>query len=258
MAVYEWPIVRQPWEEHWSLFQQTRRGGEPVENRGPLAKSYRLAGTFFVYDDTGGEHGGCKAIIDHIVKKEQYLVGEGDQFENVDVVRIFRDHILLRSQGQEEELWLSFTGETRPDTPAAQASSNAVVTMDNAPALESNRFGKRVGDTRWVLKRDELMRYYQELMDDPERLAALFISMKPDYQENAIAGYNIDMVGEKDFFKNMGLANGDVVRRVNSMKMTSQARAEYFIGEFMKNRVNAFVLDIEREGQPKKLIYMVR
>ena len=258
-AVYEWPIVRQPWEEHWLLFQQTRgSGGEPAENRGPLAKTYRLAGTFFVYDDSGSEQGNCKAVIDHIAKKEQYLVGEGEQFENVDVVRIFRDHILLRSGGQDEELWLSFSGEARSDTAAAPASSNTVVTMDNAPALESNRFGKRVGDTRWVLKRDELMRYYQELMDDPERLASLFISMKPDYQESSIAGYAIDMVGEKDFFKNMGLANGDVVRRVNSMKMTSQARAEYFIGEFMKNRVNAFVLDIEREGEPKKLIYMVR
>ena len=258
-AVYEWPIVRQPWEEHWTVFQQTRGSGNaPVGHQGPLAKSYRLAGTFFLYDDSGNEQGSCKAVIDHIARKEQYLVGEGEQFDGVDVVRIFRDHVLLRSQGQEEELWLSFTGESKSASETTRVSTNAIVTMDNAPALESNRFGKRVGDTRWVLKREELMRYYQELMDDPERLASLFISMKPSYQENAIAGYTVDMVGEKDFFKGMGLSNGDVVRRVNSMKMTSQARAEYFIGEFMKNRVNAFVLDIERDGEPKKLIYMVR
>jgi len=42
------------------------------------------------------------------------------------------------------------------------------------------------------------------------------------------------------------------------MSMTSQSRAEYFINEFVKNRVNGFVLDIERGGKKEKLIYMVR
>jgi hypothetical protein len=42
------------------------------------------------------------------------------------------------------------------------------------------------------------------------------------------------------------------------MRMTSRRRAEYFIGEFVKGRVNAFVLDIERGGRPAKLVYQVR
>jgi len=49
-----------------------------------------------------------------------------------------------------------------------------------------------------------------------------------------------------------------VVRRVNSMRMTNRRRAEYFIGEFVADRANVFVLDIERGNEKKKLIYQVR
>ena len=103
------------------------------------------------------------------------------------------------------------------------------------------------------------MNYYSELMDDPERIAALYVSMKPEYAEGgSIAGYVLDMQGEKEFFEAAGLQNGDIVRKVNSLQMSSQKRAEYFIGEFAKNRLNAVVLDVERGGQNRKLIYLIR
>jgi len=56
----------------------------------------------------------------------------------------------------------------------------------------------------------------------------------------------------------VGLQHGDVVRKVNSMRMTSQRRAEYFIGEFVQGRLGAVVLDIERNGQPTKLVYLIK
>jgi hypothetical protein len=42
------------------------------------------------------------------------------------------------------------------------------------------------------------------------------------------------------------------------MRMVSQRRAEYFLSEFLKNRVSALVLDVEREGKPEKMIYLIR
>jgi len=42
------------------------------------------------------------------------------------------------------------------------------------------------------------------------------------------------------------------------MRMTSQRRAEYFIGEFVQGRLGAVVLDIERNGQPTKLVYLIK
>jgi type II secretory pathway component PulC len=82
--------------------------------------------------------------------------------------------------------------------------------------------------------------------------------MKPDYQGSAIAGYRLDIEGEERFFKDVGMKPGDVVRKVNSMAMVSQSRAEFFIREFVKGNLGAVVLDIERQGQPEKLVYLIR
>jgi len=83
--------------------------------------------------------------------------------------------------------------------------------------------------------------------------------MQPDYApEGQVAGYRLEKEGEAEFFAAVGLQEGDTIRRVNSMNMTSQARAEYFISEFMKERLGAVVLDVERNGQQEKLIYLFR
>ena len=54
--------------------------------------------------------------------------------------------------------------------------------------LETSRFGKRIGEARWVMQKEALVGYYQELLDDPERIAAIYMSMKPDYIDGEVAG----------------------------------------------------------------------
>jgi type II secretory pathway component PulC len=242
--------------EAWAVFRL--QGGAP-SSLGPLGKRFRLAGTFFAFGE-GGENDGayCKAILDDVAKGEQYLVKEGDVLEDVQVVRIYADRILLRDQGQEEELWLSFAHALSAKPAEPSQAEKQPVTATETPVLEQNRFGKRVGEFRWVLSRDALMAYYRQLLDDPERLAQIYVSMKPDYKEGAIAGYRVDIEGEGELLHAAGLQNGDIIRKVNSMIMTSQRRAEFFIGEFTKNRLSAVVLDVERDNQPKKLIYLIR
>lgn len=255
---FQWPHPAPIEENCWSVFQSLRSDVPPSTSSGPLAARFRLAGTFFAFGDSAeSSNSYCKAILDDLDKKEQCLVSEGDDMGGVSVTRILRDRIVLRGPAGEEELWLSFAG-SRAASNALSTTGAAVPSPDESPGLEVNRFGKRVGEGRWVLSREALMNYYREVMEDPERLASLYVSMKPDYKEGIIAGYLVNPEGELDFFKATGLQNGDIVRKVNSMNMISQRRAEYFIGEFAKNRVSALVIDIEREGQAKKLIYMIR
>lgn len=118
------------------------------------------------------------------------------------------------------------------------------------PALATNRFGKKIGEFRWVYKREALMEYFNEVFEEPERMAALYRSMKPIYNEKQrVDGYAVDVQGEDEFFATSGLKNGDVFKSVNSLRMTSQSRAEYMIKEFVQNRLDTIVLDIEREGK---------
>ncbi|MGI6086514.1 MAG: hypothetical protein ACOYCD_01015 [Kiritimatiellia bacterium] len=224
---------------------------------GELNKRYRLAGTFFA---CGERQQSRKAIIDDLQAKSsgnQKLVGEGDTLDDAGailVATIQTEFVILRTGTREEKIWLSFTSV--PSHPAAESDRIKPTDADAVGMLA--RFGSRVEDRRWLLKRDALLQYYQELMADTERLGKVFESLKPVYKESRIAGYVLDVVGEKDMFHAFGLRQNDVIRKVNSMPMTSQRRAEYFISEFVKDRVNGFVLDIERDGKPQKFVYLIR
>jgi type II secretory pathway component PulC len=225
------------------------------------SERFRLAGTFFLMsnENDASEDGRKKrlAIVDDLVANTQHIVSEGQSFEEHDIVRIYQDRIILRHDGVDMELSLSFKdGADAGDEATATASAT---NQSEEVVLETTRFGKRVGESRWVFQKQALVDYYQELLDNPERIAAIYMSMKPDYDtEGEVAGYRVEKEGESDFFDAVGLLEGDKIRKVNSMNMVSQARGEYFISEFMKDRLGAVVIDVERNGQEQKLIYLFR
>ena len=239
----------------WKLF----RSGEPLappSTDGALSTRYRLAGVFLMLSDTGrsGAEHRC-AILDDVQSKEQHLVSEEEWMEQVRVVRVESDHVVLSDGSHEETVFLAagtLPGQGKAETGAPVAEETKI--------LETNRFGNRIGESRWEFNRQAILDYYQEMMDNPERLARLFMAMEADRDEaGKVAGYRVNMdVGEKDFYTQVGLQQGDVVRKVNSMRMTSQRRAEYFIGEFVQNRLGAVVIDVERNGEEKKLIYLIK
>lgn len=251
----EWAHVPSLASHDWSVFQSC--DGSISAERGSLARRFRLAGTFSAY---GGEmNGSRKAILDEIAQGIQHIVGENEEFEDIRVLRIFRDRVVLRDSTGEEQLWLSFSrlgGKPLSDS----AVSGAEIGQMPRVFQDTDRFGgKRIGESRWLFKREPLLDYYQQLMDHPDRLVAVFDSMKPVYDPaGKITGYRLQVEDEPDFFKSVGLNEGDVVCAVNSMQMTNRRRAEYFIRQFVQDRANVFVLDVERDGQMNKLIYQVR
>jgi type II secretory pathway component PulC len=224
------------------------------QNDGGLGKRFRLAGTFFAYG--AGESDSRKAILDDIRAGAQRIVSEGDELGDVAVLRIFRDRVRLRGPGGEEDLWQSFSG----GVPGSSGASGVPASAGGAAGVAAaNRFGMQVGSNEWVFQRRALMDYYRELMDDPERLVQVFDSMKPQYNASRkITGYTLDVEGEAGFFRDMGLLQGDTVRRVNGLEMSNRRRAEFFIKEFVADRANAFRLEIERGGQPLHLVYQTR
>ena len=249
---FRWPM---PDAGLWKVF----RSGEPAAapaTAGALSTRYRLAGVFLVLSETGrsGAEHRC-AILDDLQTKQQHLASEEEWIDQVRVVRVESDHVVL-SDGAHEETIVLAAGTL----PGGEKAGISAPPAESLPILETNRFGNRVGETRWEVSRQAVLDYYQEMMDNPERLAGLFMAMEPDRDaEGKVAGYKLNMdLGEKEFYTQVGLQQGDVVRKVNSMRMTSQRRAEYFIGEFVQNRLGAVVIDIERNGEAKKLVYLVK
>jgi len=238
----------------WDIFHA--RGVAAPVSTGSLAKRFRLAGTYSVFG--GGTTSDRKAVLDDLERQASHVVGEGDAIRDVTVVRIFRDRVILRSGANEEQLWLSFSkgGTGTGDASGAGDTGDA----GGAGVGVTDRFGgKRIGEYRWVFKRQALLDYYSELMDEPDRLVQVFDSLAPVYDdERKITGYQLRLEGEKEFFDSVGLQEGDIVRSVNSIKMSNRMKAEYLIKEFVADRANAFIFDVERDGKLEKLMYEVR
>jgi len=239
MAVEAWSAMR--------ASSETRPGG-PV-GATAVAERYRLAGTFFI---DGTESPQRRAIIDDASKKEQSIVSEGQTLEDIVIVTIKYDRIVIRSSAGDRELWVDF---------ASRGSAGSLETNRTVDASGgTNKFGcVKIEENRWQFSRKPLLDYYQELLDEPDRMIAVFDSMKPVRNEqNKITGYVLGVEGEQGFFDAVGLRQGDVVRSVNSLPMTNRRRAESFINQFLKQQLNAVVLDVDRGGKTIKQVYQVR
>jgi len=234
----------------WSVFQN-EQAPTPAA-RGALSRRFRLAGTFFAYGSVAGDT--RRAVLHDLQASVQMIVGEGESIGDVEIVRIASDRIILRRGLEEAELWLGFS---RSDSASSVADQGLTETGKGG---KENAFGgRKTGEHSWVFRREALQAYYQEVLDDPERLVRIFDSMKAVRSgDRRIMGYRLDILGEGDFYRAAGMRQGDIVRKVNGMNMTSRRRAEFFIGEFARNRANAFVLEVERNGQPLKLTYQIR
>lgn len=236
--------------QEWSSFFSTV-SGRIRSDPGLLSRRFRLVGTVVAYSSRLTDE--RKAVLDEKQKGGQRVVSEGETFDGVSVVRILRDRVVLRSGIQEETLMVKFDADSGGGA-GASASTGGVAQAaagSGEGGASENRFGGRqVGENKWLFDRGPMLGYYSELMDNPERLVKVFDSFKPVYgPDRRVAGYRIAVEGEPDFFQAVGLREGDVVRSVNTMRMTSRRRAEFFIREFVDNRANSFSMDIERGGQ---------
>jgi type II secretory pathway component PulC len=216
-------------ERHWVALRGGP-GGAPVATGEAASGRFRLAGVFVAL---GGEADGSapyrKAIIDDLQDGQQYLAGEDEPAGPARVLRVEADRVTLRIEGRTEELRLRY------DHPMTAAGELALTGMEEGgegegtePPLEVNAYGRRVQENRWVLSRDALTAYYREMLDYPERVALLYETFEPDRApDGGIQGYRINVRGEEDFLHAVGLQANDVVREVNSLRMTSQTRAEF-------------------------------
>ncbi len=242
--------------EAWRVFASGVGEAAP----GELARRFRLAGTLFGFGVGSAE--APQAILDDKQLVVQRLLRRGEEvLPGIRLVEVRTDAVVLEGPGVREELRI----ERREGPRGAEFSAAASAATDDNPAAEGTGAfgGRQVFPGRWEFDRQALLRYYTALRDEPERLLAVFDSMEPLYQDNdpqtrAILGYRLNVRGEAPFFEAMGLQPGDVVRAVNSVQMSNRRRAEDFIRAFVEDQEDAFVFELERNGNPLKQVYLIR
>jgi type II secretory pathway component PulC len=248
--------IEHPDPASWQVFQAGLHA-TPDPSGHALSTRYRLAGTFLVPGGEAGQSPIRKAIVDEPAENRQKLVNEGDDLEpSVRVVRIEPERVVLDAAGETVILGLNLRLGAGSGAPGPATSTGGEGTASGS--LDSTPYGDRIADQRWVLHRDALLQYYEDLKDDPERIALLYETFKPVVEEGRVAGYRLGIEGEEEFLKAMDLQENDIVRTVNSMDMVSQSRAEFFLREFVQGRMSAVVLEVERDNVRTKKIYEIR
>ncbi len=226
---------------------------------------YRLSGTYqtFTADDSGigSEQVTSLALVDDLKTGQQSIVQEGGMLGPFTIQEISADRIRISHDNRQWTLLLS--GQVAMGGGGRSTSSGPLTKeerFDQLPSLEETAYGKRIAHNQWVISRAAIKGYAEEIIGSPLRATRLYRSFNQvaDEEGQTEAGFRLQMKGEQDFFQNMGLQDEDVIRKVNSMKMKNQGRAEYLIGEFMQDKMGLVVLEIERGGQPQKLIYLIR
>ncbi len=222
----------------------------------PFLAAFRFAGTFFLYGPDQENASLRRGVLSYLPEKRQEIVSEGSVIAGVTVKHLFEDRIVLEKDG--EEGTLSLGGGTGGGAPSLLATPPGPEV--GATTAVKTRFGEQTGDGVWTLDKSAIMAYYEELLEEPERLLQVFDSMRPLYNPDgaSIEGYVLQGVGENDFFEAVGFREGDVVRKVNSLPMTNRGRAEFFIRQVVQDRLSAVVIDIEREGGTKRMVYQLR
>lgn len=240
-------------QEHAAVFRPAVLAG--VTDAADIWSQYRFAGTFFLYDDVAApEASRRRAVISYHPEQRQYIVSEGDLIGGADVIRIGISEVVLRRGDQEGVLQLR--GE---HASPAGTDGRAVAGKTPDDVAVETRFGRQTGVGTWSMDREALLAYYEELLDEPERLLQVFDSMQPIYTaDGSIEGYQLQPVGEEAFFAAVGFEEGDTVRAVNTLAMTNRRRAEFFIRQVVENDLDAIVIDLERDGSPKRLVYELR
>ncbi len=236
---------------------------EPSEDE--LAKEvaqFQLTGTFQRYEfneDSSVPQAQGLALIDLVEENRQMMLKEGMTIGAFSVKRIGTNEVTLQRGEREWVLRLPGAVASVPSPEAQPLAEEQPRRFEDMPALESSPFGKKISDNQWVIQREAIEEYAGQIMQNPVRAVQLYGSFSQTAQNpDDVHGYQIGMKGEQELFQSMGLQDGDVIRKVNSMKMKNQRRAEYLIGEFMKNRMSAVVLDIERNGENVKQVYIIR
>ena len=251
--VIERPIPADVDDANWAPIQNVGRDLSALQGR--LSKRFRLAGTFFMYTDQGSYF--RKAILDDLGQNLQRTVIEGDRLDEFSIVRILRDRVVVRDEAERElEIWQS-AGVALADSgkPIDTIVKESGIDQDALKALG----GKYIGEHRWSFERSALLRYYQALRENPDRLVRVFDSMKPVLDsENRINGYKVGIEGEREMFSAFGLRDGDTLRSVNDVRMTNRRRAEFFVKQFVLGRNTAFVIDVERNGLLEKRFYQIK
>jgi type II secretion system protein C len=207
------------------------------------------------------------ALIQDGKSNETYIVSTGDVLPNeAEVVKIKRDRIFLRHQGQLQyvQLQQSISGDPSPVSiqspgPGAATAPSSSQALERAATSqpESETGGgsggvERVGENQYVIDGESL----EERFDDPGELAQE-VRAVPNYDDSGREQRGVKMMGmpPSGIYSEMGFESGDVLRSINGRTVESPEQAREVI-ETLQSKGSVSV-QVERDGRSVEREYQI-
>lgn len=167
----------------------------------PPPLNVRLLGTVELSD------GEAQAVLEDKTTKRQKLYRRGDRIGSARLVEIERRHVVLVNGGHRETLTLSDAIVTVPSPPRGASAS--------APGAGSQMI-ENVGESTWIIDR---ARVEQAVGNASQYLSN--VRVLPYFERGKQAGYLVSRIPPGSLLSRVGLANGDVIRKINGVEISS-------------------------------------
>lgn len=161
--------------------------------------------------------------------------------EGVDVVAIVRHKVFLRSNGRIE---CFVHGEQ-----AEQKEEDKEESPSAAPA--ENDGVRKISETEYILSQDEVDKALSNL-----NALATQARIVPSFKNGQSNGFRIYSIKPGSLFQKIGIKNGDVIQRINSMDINSPEKALEIYSK-LKTEKN-LQIDLLRRGSKTTLDYTVQ
>lgn len=251
-AAYVTPIVKRNLFRIASLEAPAEKKPSAEETTGPLqtsslAQRFELVGTVVATNRAESV-----AVVQERAGAQDskiYLVGEklGDE---ADIVAVEATRIVLELNGRKEQIAIELEGDQPGATAPFRAVGASAVSPPPPPGADAegirrNPDGSYTLDSRMV---EGQLANLSELLTQARAV--------PNFEDGKTNGFRLFSIKRGSIFDQIGLRNGDVIRKVNSNELNDPAVALNVFQELRSSR--DFQVTVLRNNHEETLSYQVR
>ncbi len=237
--------------KHYSVILEKNPFGppltfQPLSGPGETPEQFHsLTGLLLVGTVTGPEHLSYAVFEDRSQSSSgnQEVFKYGDRVFNYGTLKKIRSSsVEIEQGGKTYTVSIPFDRpSTEPQKPRAKKNAK------NQKAA----FAKKVGDRKYILN----SRIVQESIDNPEHILT-DARLLPNFKDGKQEGFTISEVVPDGLYHNLGLKNGDVLLKINDLKISNPEVAIQAMSALRgMNRIN---LDVVRNGENMSMSYQIR
>ena len=175
------------------------------------------------------------AIIEDKSARKQDIYSIGDPIKDAELVKILKDTVILRRDGQEETLIMTYEKQKTGPKISPQRQSRPV---------------QRVGRNKFVLDRTQVNRTVGDLSQFMTQL-----NVKPYNKSGKTVGFQITRIKPNSLISQMGLRKGDIIKSVNNMTIDNPEQA-IEVYQQLQNE-SSLSIEVERRGRSSTYNYEI-